>query len=133
MTAWIRRSPYGTGLRVVRYERSTKLFTAFLALTAAHLPQEAHQVRQILNPKLTILFFAFLPQFVQPGSTNAVARMLGLSAVFMLATLVVFALYGAFAAGMRHHVVSRPRVVIWMRRLFAGTYAALAGRLALSS
>lgn len=87
----------------------------------------------VLNPKLTIFFFAFLPQFVQPGSTNAVARMLGLSVVFMLATLVVFALYGAFAAGMRRHVISRPRVVIWMRRLFAGTYVGLAGRLALSS
>lgn len=87
----------------------------------------------VLNPKLTIFFFAFLPQFVQPGSTNAVARMLGLSAVFMLATLAVFAVYGAFAAGMRRHVITRPTVVTWMRRVFAGTYVGLAGRLALSS
>ena len=87
----------------------------------------------VLNPKLTIFFFAFLPQFVQPGSSNAVARMLGLSAVFMVATLIVFALYGAFAAGMRRHVISRPSVMVWMRRLFAGTYVALAGRLALTS
>lgn len=87
----------------------------------------------VLNPKLTIFFFAFLPQFVQPGSTNALTRMLGLSAVFMAATLVVFAIYGGFAAGMRRHVISRPKVVTWMRRVFGGTYVVLAGRLAFTS
>lgn len=87
----------------------------------------------VLNPKLTLFFFAFLPQFVQPGSTNALTRMLGLSAVFMVATLVVFAIYGVFAAGMRRHVISRPTVVTWMRRVFGGTYFVLAGRLAFTS
>lgn len=84
----------------------------------------------VLNPKLTIFFFAFLPQFVPPGSEHAVVRMLTLSAIFMLVTLV---LYGAFAAGMRRHVISRPHVVQWMRRVFGATYVALAGRLALST
>ena len=83
----------------------------------------------VLNPKLTIFFFAFLPQFVS-GSTAPVLRMLMLSAVFMLATFVVFALYGWAAAAMRRHVLERPRVVQWLRRAFAGTYVALAGRLA---
>jgi len=83
----------------------------------------------VLNPKLTIFFFAFLPQFVS-GSTAPVPRMLVLSAVFMLATLVVFALYGWAAAAMRRHVLERPRVVQWLRRSFAATYVALAGRLA---
>ncbi len=87
----------------------------------------------VLNPKLTMFFFAFLPQFVQPGSAHTLMRMLGLSAIFMLATFIVFALYGAFAAVMRRHVISRPQVVQWLRRIFGGTYVALAGRLALSS
>jgi threonine/homoserine/homoserine lactone efflux protein len=87
----------------------------------------------LLNPKLTIFFFAFLPQFVRPGSSNEVVRMLGLSGAFMLATLLVFATYGAFAAGLRRHVVERPRVVTWLRRSFAGTYVVLAGRLAATS
>jgi threonine/homoserine/homoserine lactone efflux protein len=85
----------------------------------------------LLNPKLTIFFFAFLPQFVHPDEPDALLHMLGLSAVFMLATLVVFALYGVFAAAVRRHVLARPRVVAWMRRVFAGTYVLLAGRLAL--
>lgn len=61
---------------------------------------------------------------------NAFLRMVGLSAVFMLLTLVVFVGYGYFAAAIRNHVISRPRVVAWMRRVFAGTFAALGARLA---
>jgi threonine/homoserine/homoserine lactone efflux protein len=84
----------------------------------------------LLNPKLTIFFFAFLPQFVRTEEPNAFLRMVGLSAVFMLLTLVVFVGYGYFAAAIRNHVISRPRVVAWMRRVFAGTFAALGARLA---
>lgn len=84
----------------------------------------------LLNPKLTIFFFAFLPQFVEGG---ALAPMLGLSAVFMAMTFVVFAVYGLFAAAVRSHVVSRPRVMTWLRRTFAGSFVALSARLALQS
>ncbi len=87
----------------------------------------------ILNPKLTIFFFAFLPQFVSAGEPSALVRMLELSAVFMLLTLVVFVGYGVFAAAVRNHVVSRPRVLTWMRRVFAGAFVALGARLTLAS
>jgi len=86
----------------------------------------------ILNPKLTIFFFAFLPQFVSVTETQASLRMLELSAVFMLVTFAVFVVYGIFAAAIRSHVISRPRALTWMRRIFAGTFAVLAGRLALA-
>ena len=86
----------------------------------------------ILNPKLTIFFFAFLPQFVAAGEGQATLRMLELSAVFMLVTFAVFAVYGVFAASVRTHVLARPRVLLWMRRVFGGAFVALAGRLALA-
>jgi threonine/homoserine/homoserine lactone efflux protein len=86
----------------------------------------------ILNPKLTIFFFAFLPQFVSSGEANATLHMLELSGVFMLVTFAVFAVYGVFAAAVRTHVVSRPAVMTWMRRVFGGAFVALAGRLALT-
>lgn len=87
----------------------------------------------LLNPKLTIFFFAFLPQFVPAGSPGATWHMVGLSLVFMALTFVVFALYGVFAATMRSHVIGRPAVMTWLRRTFAGTYVLLAGRLAVES
>jgi threonine/homoserine/homoserine lactone efflux protein len=84
----------------------------------------------ILNPKLSIFFFAFLPQFVAPDRDGAVLHMVWLSVIFMAVTLVVFSVYGVFAAAVRREVISRPRIVAWMRRSFAATYVVLAGRLA---
>ncbi len=87
----------------------------------------------VLNPKLTIFFFAFLPQFVSVNEPGATFRMLELSGVFMLVTLIIFVGYGVFAASVRNHIVSRPRVMTWMRRVFAGSFLALGARLALTA
>jgi threonine/homoserine/homoserine lactone efflux protein len=86
----------------------------------------------LLNPKLSIFFLAFLPQFVDAAEGAALPQMLQLSAVFMLMTFVVFAIYGLFAAAMRDHVVSRPRVLAWLRRGFAAAFVGLGAKLALS-
>ncbi len=84
----------------------------------------------ILNPKLSIFFLAFLPQFVSADEPSPLSRMFALSAVFMLLTFVVFVCYGLFAAAIRDHVISRPRVLTWMRCTFAGAFAALGAKLA---
>ena len=86
----------------------------------------------ILNPKLSIFFLAFLPQFVSPDEPHALAHMLELSAVFMLMTFVVFVAYGLFAAAIRDQVISRPRVLNWLRRSFAAAFVALGAKLALA-
>ena len=86
----------------------------------------------ILNPKLSIFFLAFLPQFVSTDEPHPLSRMLELSGVFMLMTFVVFVGYGLFAASIRDHVISRPRVLTWMRRTFAGAFVALGAKLALT-
>ncbi|HEV7437385.1 MAG TPA: LysE family translocator [Pseudorhizobium sp.] len=86
----------------------------------------------ILNPKLSIFFFAFLPQFVSPTQVNILPEMLVLSGAFMAITFVVFVGYGVFAASMRRHVISRPVVVNWMRRTFAAAFLAMGAKLALT-
>lgn len=110
------------------------------ALAISSAPSAASQRRvivtailiNILNPKLSMFFFAFLPQFIAVDEPNPAARLLELSAVFMAMTFAVFALYGLFAASVRDRVISRPAVLAWLRRGFATGFAALGARLALS-
>ncbi|WP_284319463.1 LysE family translocator [Dyella acidisoli] len=87
----------------------------------------------LLNPKLPIFFLAFLPQFIAKSDPAPVMHMLALSAVFMLMTLVVFMVYGVFASFMRTHVLARPQVTSWLRRIFAVGFVALSLKLVLSS
>ena len=86
----------------------------------------------ILNPKLSIFFLAFLPQFITADEPAPLSRMILLSGVFMLLTFLVFAVYGLFAASVRQHVVSRPKVMMWMRRGFAAAFVALGAKFTLT-
>ncbi|WP_374378652.1 LysE family translocator [Dongia sp.] len=84
----------------------------------------------LLNPKLSIFFFAFLPQFVASDAAQPMTAMLELSGVFMAMTFIVFALYGVAAAAARDHILSRPRILAWLRRSFAAAFVALGAKLA---
>ncbi|HIC82038.1 MAG TPA: LysE family translocator [Kiloniellaceae bacterium] len=86
----------------------------------------------ILNPKLSLFFLAFLPQFVPAAAPNATASMLVLAATFMALTFIVFVGYGAFASATRRYVISKPKVMLWLRRGFAGAFGLLGLRLALA-
>jgi threonine/homoserine/homoserine lactone efflux protein len=86
----------------------------------------------ILNPKLSIFFLAFLPQFVSAAEPHPVAQMVELSVVFMVMTFVVFVGYGLFAASIRDRVITRPQVLTWMRRSFAAAFVGLGIKLALA-
>jgi threonine/homoserine/homoserine lactone efflux protein len=86
----------------------------------------------ILNPKLSIFFLAFLPQFIAADEGHPVAQMLELSAAFMAMTFAVFVVYGLFAASVRDRIVTRPKAMTWLRRAFAGGFALLGARLALA-
>lgn len=84
----------------------------------------------LLNPKLTLFFFAFLPQFVPAGTSSAVGHMLVLSGIFMGMTFVVFTGYGWFASAARDHLIGRPRMVKRLQRVFSVTFVGLGAKLA---
>ena len=83
----------------------------------------------LLNPKLTIFFFAFLPQFLTSGSSTSL-QMAALGAVFMAVTLLVFLAYGVLASLFRDRVVGSPIVLRRLQRGSAGVFALLGIRLA---
>lgn len=99
------------------------------ASTAADLVVKAFLLN-ILNPKLTIFFLAFLPQFVAPDTAEPLAQLLLLSAAFMAMTFIVFVVYGFLAHGFRKAVIESPRVQAWLRRGFAAAFAGLGTSLA---
>lgn len=86
----------------------------------------------ILNPKLSLFFVAFLPQFIAADDPQPLTQMVLLSSVFMAMTFVVFVGYGVFAASLREHVIARPRVMTWLHRSFAAAFVALGAKLALA-
>ncbi|QEW06645.1 LysE family translocator [Nitrincola iocasae] len=86
----------------------------------------------ILNPKLTIFFLAFLPQFVTTDAQSPLSQLLGLSAIFMAMTFAVFVLYGQLAHRFRAAVIESPQVQEWLRRSFAAAFAGLGVQLAMS-
>jgi len=101
------------------------------ASSAASLVTKAFLLN-ILNPKLTIFFLAFLPQFVAPNAAAPLAQLLLLSGVFMAMTFAVFVVYGFLAHAFREAVIESPRVQSWLRRGFAAAFAGLGANLALS-
>jgi threonine/homoserine/homoserine lactone efflux protein len=138
----------GVAFQVVKYAGvayllwmawSTWRDTGALRLEAGDVPANRRSVIvsaigvNALNPKLTIFFFAFLPQFVPAGTEHELGWMLGLGAVFVVMTYLVFVGYALAAASLRHQVLTRPRVVQRVRRGFAACFVVLSGRLALET
>lgn len=86
----------------------------------------------ILNPKLSIFFLAFLPLFVSTKATSPTLQMGILSIIFMAMTLVIFIIYGISANAVRRYVVNSPKAILWLKRSFAVTFALLGVKLALT-
>lgn len=115
---WRDKSAFSVEHRVARADAMSIVAKAFLL--------------NILNPKLTIFFLAFLPQFVQPGTLNPLIQLLTLSAVFMVMTFVIFIAYGLLAHAFRRIVIESTRAQNWLRYSFAAAFTGLGIRLAVS-
>lgn len=85
----------------------------------------------LLNPKLTVFFFAFLPQFLHTPPSLLDPRLVGLGGIFMVITLVVFVGYAYASVAVRDKVLGRPSVLIWVQRSLGTLLVVFAARLAL--
>lgn len=86
----------------------------------------------ILNPKLSVFFLAFIPLFVSPDAGAPIRQMVMLSAVFMLMTFVVFVCYGLLSGMVSRYILHSPKIMKRIQQSFALVFAALATRLALT-
>lgn len=86
----------------------------------------------VLNPKLSAFFLAFLPQFIDPAAGSVALQMITLSAVFMAMTFAVFIVYGMFASVAGERLLRSETVMTWMRRTVAAAFAGFGVRLALA-
>jgi threonine/homoserine/homoserine lactone efflux protein len=118
IATWRDRSAFAVDETVARATHTGLVAKAFLL--------------NILNPKLTIFFLSFLPQFVQPGTDHPLAQLLLLSCVFMAMTFVVFVVYGLIAHAFRALVIESAAVQRWLRYSFAAAFAGLGTKLAFS-
>ncbi|MCG8639878.1 MAG: LysE family translocator [Desulfobacterales bacterium] len=84
----------------------------------------------ILNPKLSVFFLAFIPLFVSPDAGAPIRQMVMLSAVFMLMTFVVFVCYGLLSGMVSRYILHSPKIMKRIQQSFALVFAALATRLA---
>lgn len=118
VATWRDRSAFAVDASVSRVSAGGLVLKAFLL--------------NILNPKLTIFFLAFLPQFVDPTAAHPLLHLLVLSGVFMAMTFAVFVVYGFMAHAFRRFVIESARVQSVLRHGFAAAFAALGVRLAAS-
>lgn len=86
----------------------------------------------ILNPKLSIFFLAFLPQFLSPDKLAVTSQTLLLGSVFMSMTIVIFIGYGVFASALRRRVLQSPKILKAIKWCFSSVFMGLGVRLALS-
>ncbi|WP_067337352.1 LysE family translocator [Stappia indica] len=86
----------------------------------------------VLNPKLSLFFLAFLPQFIVPGEGAVSLQILAMGSVFMGLTLIVFIGYGVFAAALGARILRSRQVMTWMSRTVALAFAGFGARLALA-
>lgn len=123
-------------MAVVTWRDRAAAFTVDANQASAGMSGGAHVLRafllNILNPKLTIFFLAYLPQFVDPVSGQPLVQLLILSAAFMAMTFGVFVVYGLVAHGFRRHVIGSLRLRECLRVGFSAAFAVLGARLALS-
>lgn len=86
----------------------------------------------LLNPKLSIFFLSFLPQFISSDTNTLLTDILVLSLIFMLMTFIVFVMYAVFARVMKNKIFKSKENLKIIQKVFALVFAIFAFKLAFS-
>src|SRR5690606_7707248 len=87
-------------------------------------------IMNITNPKVSIFFLAFLPQFADPACGPVALQIMLLGGLFILATLLVFGAVAVAAGQLRGWLLRSQRIQLWINRLAGAVFVGLALRLA---
>lgn len=87
-------------------------------------------VMNLTNPKVSIFFLAFLPQFAEPSRGSVPVQLSLLGGLFILATLLVFGLIALLAGTLGEWFTRSRRAQTWLNRLAGTVFIALALKLA---
>ncbi len=89
-------------------------------------------IMNVTNPKVSIFFLAFLPQFVNPESGSVTMQIITLGLMFIVATIVVFGAIAFMGGALRDFLVRSPKAQSIMNKASGVVLAGLAFRLAVT-
>lgn len=87
----------------------------------------------LLNPKLTIFFLSFLPQYIGSSKQDYFVSSLELGLVFMFLTVIVFICYGTLAGSTKKLIEKSPRTINILQKCFGLIFVIFAFQLGFAS